>query len=54
MIKVVFIVGTIQLVISCLFTNDQAVTRNTAFLWSYGCIAIDLVVLALALRMKKI
>ena len=54
MIRLVFIVGTVQLVVSCLFTNDETVTRNTAFLWSYGCIAIDLVVLALALRMKKI
>ena len=54
MIRLVFIVGTVQLIVSCLFTNDQTVTRNTAFLWSYGCIAIDLVVLALALRMKKI
>lgn len=52
-IKMIFIVLNTQLITACLFSNDASITRDTAFLWVFGSIIVDLVVFGLWVKFAR-
>lgn len=52
-IQTIFIVLNIQLFVASLFSNDASITRETAFLWVFGSVVIDLVVFGLWVKFAR-